>query len=73
MINELDMVVLNTDLPDHSLEAGDLGTVALVHRHGEYEVEFMTLDGETVLWLTGHSGPSWRRTSKGSITMRYGT
>jgi hypothetical protein len=48
MINELDMVVLTTDLPEHSLEAGDLGTVALVHRHGGYEVEFMALDGETV-------------------------
>ena len=36
------------DLPDHSLRAGDLGTVVLVHSHGGYEVEFMTLDGETV-------------------------
>jgi hypothetical protein len=40
--------VLTTDLPEHSLKAGDLGTVVLVHRHGGYEVEFMTLDGETV-------------------------
>jgi Domain of unknown function (DUF4926) len=48
MINELDTVVLTIDLPEHSLEAGDLGTVVLVHRHGGYEVEFMTLDGETV-------------------------
>jgi hypothetical protein len=48
MINELDTVVLATDLPGHSLKAGDLGTVVLVHRHGGYEVEFMTLDGETV-------------------------
>ena len=48
MINELDMVVLTTDLPEHGLKAGDLGTVVLVHRHGGYEVEFMTLDGETV-------------------------
>jgi hypothetical protein len=48
MINELDTVVLTTELPAHSLKAGDLGTVVLVHRHGGYEVEFMTLDGETV-------------------------
>jgi hypothetical protein len=48
MINEMDTVVLTTELPEHSLEAGDLGTVVLVHRHGGYEVEFMTLDGETV-------------------------
>jgi Domain of unknown function (DUF4926) len=48
MINELDTVVLTTDLPEHSLKAGDLGTVVLVHRHSGYEVEFMTPDGETV-------------------------
>jgi HTH-type transcriptional regulator/antitoxin MqsA len=48
MMNELDTVVLTTDLPEHSLKAGDLGTVVLVHRHGGYEVEFTTLDGETV-------------------------
>ena len=48
MITELDTVVLTTDLPEHSLKAGDLGTVVLVHRHGGYEVEFMTLDGEIV-------------------------
>jgi hypothetical protein len=48
MIDELDTVVLTTELPEHSLKAGDLGTVVLVHRHGGYEVEFMTLDGETV-------------------------
>jgi hypothetical protein len=48
MINELEAVVLTTDLPEHGLKAGDLGTVVLVHRHVDYEVEFMTLDGETV-------------------------
>jgi Domain of unknown function (DUF4926) len=49
MISELDSVVLTTDLPAHGLERGDLGTVVLVHRDGAgYEVEFMTLDGETV-------------------------
>jgi hypothetical protein len=48
MIKELDTVVLTTELPSHSLKTGDLGTVVLVHRQGGYEVEFMTLDGETV-------------------------
>lgn len=48
MIKELDTVVLTTDLPEHSLSAGDLGSVVLEHNHGGYEVEFMTLDGETV-------------------------
>jgi hypothetical protein len=47
-MQEMDTVVLTTDLPDHGLKAGDLGTVVLVHKHSGYEVEFMTLDGETV-------------------------
>jgi hypothetical protein len=52
MIKELDTVVLNTDLPEHGLSAGDLGTVVLEHKYGGYEVEFMTLDGETVAVLS---------------------
>ena len=55
MIRELDTIFLQTDLQVHGLKAGDIGTVVLVHRAkdgGEgrrgYEIEFMTLDGETV-------------------------
>lgn len=49
MIKELDTVVLNTDLPEYGLEQGDIGTVVLVHENSKgYEVEFMTLDGETM-------------------------
>jgi len=49
MIQELDSVVLTTDLPKYGLERGDIGPVVLTHRGGEgYEVEFVTLDGETV-------------------------
>jgi hypothetical protein len=48
MIRELDTVVLTEDIPDHGLQRGDLGTVVLVHPAGGYEVEFMTLDGETL-------------------------
>jgi hypothetical protein len=44
----LDTIVLTTDLIEHGLKAGDLGTVVLVHKHVGYEVEFMTLDGETI-------------------------
>jgi hypothetical protein len=42
------MAVLTVDLPQHGLKAGDVGTVVLVHGPQGYEVEFMTLDGETV-------------------------
>jgi hypothetical protein len=49
MIRELDNVVLTADLPEHRLQRGDIGTVVLVHGENEgYEVEFVTLDGETV-------------------------
>ncbi len=49
MIDELDLVVLKRDLPDARLAAGDVGTVVLVHDQGAgYEVEFITLSGDTV-------------------------
>ena len=53
MIDELDIAVLTCDLPEHGLAAGDIGTVVLVHDEGKgYEVEFMTLDGETIAVAT---------------------
>ena len=48
MIAELDRVVLQVDLPDHGLKAGDVGTVVLDHARRGYEVEFLTLTGETL-------------------------
>jgi len=48
MIKELDTVVLTADLPEHGLKRGDLGTVVLLHAPEGYEVEFMTLDGQTL-------------------------
>jgi hypothetical protein len=48
MMKELETVILTEDLPEHGLRRGDLGTVVLVHGERGYEVEFMTLDGETV-------------------------
>jgi hypothetical protein len=48
MIRELDNVVLTTDLPEYGLQSGDIGTIVLTHDQAGYEVEFMTLDGETV-------------------------
>ncbi len=48
MIHELDRVVLTTDLPEFGLKAGDVGTVVLCHDGQGYEVEFMTLNGETL-------------------------
>jgi hypothetical protein len=53
MIRELDIVILTQDIPNMGLEKGDMGTVVLVHNKGEgFEVEFITLDGETVAVTT---------------------
>lgn len=53
MINEHEIVVLTEDVADVGLEAGDIGTVVHVHKGGAgYEVEIMTLAGETVAVVT---------------------
>ena len=52
MIRELDSAVVTRDLPDHHLKCGDVGTVVLVHDDRGYEVEFVTLDGDTVAVLS---------------------
>jgi hypothetical protein len=49
MIKEHDCVVLTETLPEEGLQAGDIGTVVHIHRGGAgYEVEFMTLAGQTL-------------------------
>ena len=49
MIEEHSSVVSTEPLPAAGLEAGDVGVVVHVHRNGEaFEVEFMTLDGNTL-------------------------
>jgi hypothetical protein len=53
MIREHDRVVLTADLPERGLEGGDVGTVVHVYSDGHaYEVEFVSLDGETSLVAT---------------------
>lgn len=53
MIKEHDCVVLTKDLPEEALQAGDIGTVVHIHDGGAgYEVEFMTLAGETIAVAT---------------------
>jgi Domain of unknown function (DUF4926) len=49
MINELDTVALLRDVAEYGLSKGDLGTVVHVYADGKaYEVEFMTLTGDTI-------------------------
>ncbi|MBI2431858.1 MAG: DUF4926 domain-containing protein [Candidatus Hydrogenedentes bacterium] len=52
MIEELDRVVLEEDLPEYGLKKGDIGTAVLVHGEEGCEAEFITLDGETVAVVT---------------------
>jgi hypothetical protein len=57
MIRELDRVVLTKPLPEIGLEAGDIGTVVLVHERGKgFEVEFVTLGGDTLAVTTLMAG-----------------
>lgn len=53
MIAEHSLAVLNSDLPQAGLHAGDVGTVVCVHKAGSaYEVEFVGGDGGTIALLT---------------------
>ena len=53
MIKDHDRVVLKTSVPGQDLKAGDVGTVVHVHKKGKaFEVEFLTLHGETVAIAT---------------------
>jgi len=54
MLKELDRAVLTDDLPEHGLSAGDLGTIVMVHGQEGYEVEFVTLEGETLAIVSLH-------------------
>lgn len=48
-MNEYDLVVLQEDIVSSRLKAGDVGTILTVYADGKgYEVEFVTLTGETV-------------------------
>jgi hypothetical protein len=48
----LDTVVLNRDLPDHGLRAGDLGAVVEVYGSDGVEVEFVQASGQTKALVT---------------------
>lgn len=53
MIHELDRVVLTAPVPAENLECGDVGTVVHVYADGKaFEIEVMTLDGQTAAVAT---------------------
>ena len=55
MIREHQRIVLTVPVPAEKLEVGDVGTVVHIYRDGQaFEVEFMTLDGETLAVVSFH-------------------
>jgi hypothetical protein len=53
MIKEHERVVLTVPIPAEGLETGDVGTVVHIYKDGlAYEVEFITLAGNTAAVVT---------------------
>ena len=53
MLKDHDRVVLKKEVPEQGLQTGVVGTVIHVHKKGlAFEVEFLTLQGETVAIAT---------------------
>jgi uncharacterized protein DUF4926 len=52
MYKLLDTVVLDRELPEHSLRNGDLGAVVQVYEPDGLEVEFVTASGRTQALVT---------------------
>jgi Domain of unknown function (DUF4926) len=68
MIKEHDRIVLKKSLAAQGLKAGDVGTVIHVYEAGKaFEVEFLTLHGETVAVAT-LEGSQVRPVQKREIT-----
>lgn len=53
MLNELDRIVLTEPLPAERLVTGDVGTIVHLYEDGAaFEIEFLTLDGQTAVVAT---------------------
>ena len=56
MVKELDRIILTKEIPESKLKQGDIGIVVLIHdKSAGYEVEFSTLDGDTISVVTLNS------------------
>lgn len=52
----LQSVILERDVPEHGLRAGDVGTIVETYRPDGLEVEFMTVAGDTQAVVTLSEG-----------------
>lgn len=66
----LDCVVLDTDVPEHGLARGDLGTVVEVHEPDGLEVEFVNASGRTRAVVTLTLGQVRRVLDTDAIAVR---
>ena len=62
----LDTVVLNRDVPEHGLRAGDLGVVVELYERDGIEVEFVQASGQTKALVTLRSA-DLRSVAQGDI------
>ena len=51
-MKELDAIALTHDIKEHALKEGDVGAIVHVHGKKDFEVEFVTAQGETIAVLT---------------------
>ena len=54
MIREHDRVALTEDIPVNGLKRGDIATVVMVHSTPGYELEFVTLEGDTLAVISAY-------------------
>lgn len=66
----LNTVVLNRDLPEHDLRAGDLGAVVETYDSKGIEVEFVAPSGETRAVLTLTSADVRAVTAEDMVAVR---
>ena len=52
MYSEHELVVLRSDVDEHGLRSGDIGTVVGLYDRGGLEVEFAAPGGDTIAVLT---------------------
>lgn len=52
MFKLLDPIVLNRDIPEYGLRAGDLGAIIEIHDPEHVEVEFVAASGRTQALVT---------------------
>ena len=70
MFEELEVVVLTRDVPEHGLKAGDLGTIVEVYPPDGIEVEFVTAGGETQAILTLRTADVRKVDSRDMVAVR---